>query len=138
MKVRPFLSAGAAILALQLLAACADTESQDLCGQFADTVGAVEELQELDPLNAKAEELQAGAEKLEAELDQLQAVSEGRLDTAISTLRASVDAVRQAALDDAGADALETARSQLEEVMDDLAEAWAVLQQRISVQCDVE
>lgn len=136
MRGRPLLSAGVAILAMQLLAACADTASQDLCAQYADTVSAVEELQLLDPLTAKAEAMRVAAEEVQAELDQLGAVSEGRLDTAISTLRASIDAVRQAALQDAGADALETARPQLQEAMEDVSEAWAVLQQRISAQCD--
>ncbi len=138
MKLRSLITAGVVIASSQVVAACGETESQDLCAQFADTVSSVEELQQLDPPNATAEELQAGAEQLEAELDQLQAVSEGRLDTAISTLRASVDAVRQAALDDAGAEAQETALSQLVEIMDDLAEAWAVLEQRVAVQCDVD
>jgi hypothetical protein len=137
MKLRSLITAGVVIASSQVVTACGETESQDLCAQFADTVSSVEELQ-LDPMNATAEELQAGAEQLEAELDQLQAVSEGRLDTAISTLRASVDAVRQAALDDAGAEAQETALSQLVEIMDDLAEAWAVLEQRVAVQCDVD
>ena len=46
-------------------------------------------------MNARVDELRAAAEELQAELDQLQAVSEGRLDTAISTLRASIDAFRR-------------------------------------------
>jgi prefoldin subunit 5 len=132
-----FVRVGVAIATITLLVACGDTADQDLCARFGDTASAVAELQELDPLNAKAEELQAKAENVEAELDQLGAVSEGRLDTAISILRASVDAVRQAALDDAGSDALETSRSQLEDILADLAQAWAVLEQRINVQCDV-
>jgi hypothetical protein len=131
------VAAGVAIVTMQLLAACADVAEQDLCAQYADVASAVEELQQQDPLTAAAEDLRAGAEELQAEVDQLRAVSEGRLDTLISTLRANIDAVRQAALDDAGADALETARPQLQEAMEDLAEAWAVLQQRLEAQCDV-
>ena len=38
---------------------------------------------------------------------------------------------------DAGSDALESSRSQLEDILADLAQAWAVLEQRINVQCDV-
>jgi hypothetical protein len=134
---RSLLSAGVAIVAMQLLAACADTEEQDLCAQYADAASAVDELQQLDPLTARAEDLRAATEDLQAEVDQLLAVSEGRLDTAISALRANIDALRQAALEDAGADALETARPQLEEAAEDLAEAWAVLQQRMEAQCDL-
>ena len=43
--------------------------------------------------------MRAASEEFEAELDQFQAVAEGRLDTAISTLRANIDAFRQAAND---------------------------------------
>ena len=41
MKARQLLSAGVAILAMQLLAACGETAEQDLCGQYDDLVSAV-------------------------------------------------------------------------------------------------
>ena len=136
MRLRALLTAGVVIVAIQGLAACGDTAEQDLCAQYADLVSAADELRQLDPLTAKVEELRAASEEFQAELDQLQAVSEGRFDTAISTLRAEIDAVRQAAVD-AGTDALETARPLLEESMADVDQAWATLQDLVDTQCDV-
>ena len=93
-----------AIAAIPLLGgACGDTADRDLCTQYAGLVTAADEWQQQDPLTAKADELRAASEEFQAELDQFQAVAEGRLDTAISTLRASIDAFRQAAIDDDGA-----------------------------------
>ncbi len=136
MRCRPLLTAAVAVTAIQVLAACGETSERDFCGQYADLVAAADELQQQDPLTATAEELRAASEEIQAELDQFQAVSEGRLDTAISKLRANIDAVRQAAVD-AGTEALETARPQLEESMEDVVEAWAVVQDLVEVQCDV-
>jgi hypothetical protein len=67
--------------------------------------------------------------------DQFQAVAEGRLDTAISTLRANIDAFRQAAIAD-DSEALETARPLLEDAKDDVVEAWAVVEALADLQCD--
>jgi DNA repair exonuclease SbcCD ATPase subunit len=132
---RRLLEAGVALLTIPLLASCADLSELDLCGQFADLDASVQELQSMDLMTATAEEIRGQVEQLRRELDQLQAVSEGRLDTAISRLRAEVDAIRQAALDSAGAAALENARAQLTEVQANLANAWALLEDRVTVQC---
>ncbi len=137
MRMRSLLTAGVAIAAIPLLAACGDTDDQNYCSQYDDLVTAADEFQEQDPLTAKVEDLRAASEEVEAELDQFQAVSEGRLDTAISTLRASVDAVRQAAVD-AGSEAVETARPLLEDSLEDVAEAWAALKDIADVQCNLD
>ena len=96
-------------------------------------------MQQQDPLTAKAEELRAASEEFEAELDQLQAVSEGRLDTAISTLRApaSTPSDRQRSTTRRPTPSRRLARS-WRTSMEDLAEAWAVLDQRVDVQCDAD
>ena len=135
MRLRRLLTAAVALSALPLLAACGETADQDFCGQYADLVSAADELQQQDPLTAKVEEVRAATDEFQAELDQFQAVSEGRLDTAISTLRTNIDAVRQAAVD-AGAEALEAARPQLEESVEAVAEAWAVVRAIVETQCD--
>lgn len=132
---RRLLEAGVALLTIPLLASCADLAELDLCAQFEDLDASVQELQSMDLMTATAEEMRGQVEQLRRELDQLQAVSEGRLDTAISRLRAEVDAIRQAALDSAGAAALENARTQLTEVQANLANAWALLEERVTVQC---
>lgn len=132
---RRLLEAGVALLTIPLLASCADLAELDLCAQFEDLDASVQELQSMDLMTATAEEMRGQVEQLRRELDQLQAVSEGRLDTAISRLRTEVDAIRQAALDSAGAAALENARTQLTEVQANLANAWALLEERVTVQC---
>ena len=127
---RSVLRVGVAIAAIPLLAACGGgdtTGDRDFCTQYADVVKASDQLRQDDPQTVKAGELRAASEKLQAELDQFQAVSEGRLDTAISTLRANVDVVRQAAAD-ARSDAQAMSRPQLEDAMADINRAWAALQ----------
>ena len=99
MRPRRVLATLIVLAAVQPVAACAgDAADRDLCTQYAELVTAVEEIQQQAPLTAKAEDQRQASEEVQAELDQLQAVSEGRLDNAISTLRANVDAVRQAAI----------------------------------------
>ena len=135
MKPRAVLAAGVAIVATQLMAGCGDPADQDLCAQYADLVQAADDWQQQDPLTAEAGDLRAASEEFKTELDQFQAVAEGRLDTAISTLRAAIDGVRQAAIE-ADSEALEVARPLLEDLAEDIAEAWAVLDALADTQCD--
>ena len=135
---RSVLRFGVAIAAIPLLAACGGgdtTGDRDFCNQYADVVKASDQLRQDDPQTVKAGELRAASEKLQAELDQFQAVSEGRLDTAISTLRANVDVVRQAAAD-ARSDAQAMSRPELEDAMADINRAWAALQDIATLKCD--
>jgi hypothetical protein len=136
MKSSRLLSAGAVLLAIQLLAACADTAELDQCSQYDELVGSVEELQALDLMTVKADQIRAQADAVEAELDELEAVSEGRLDTAISTFRATVVAILQVVLEDVDTGALEAARSQREQLEEDLAEDWSVLRERMDPVCE--
>ena len=100
-----------AIAAIPILAGCGGTTSErDFCTQYADLAKAADQMKQEDPLNAEAGELRAAADDFQAELDQFQAVSEGRLDTALTTLRDDIDAVRQAALDARGEDSRRRAR----------------------------
>ena len=135
MKPRSVLAAGVAIAILPLLGACGDTADQDLCTQYADLVAAADEWQQQDPLTATADELRAASEEFQAELDQVQAAAEGRLDTAISTLSEAIDAFRQAAIED-DSEALEAARPLLEDVKENVDEAWAVVEALADLQCD--
>jgi hypothetical protein len=131
---RRLISVGVAVAALPWLAACGDAADQDFCTQYAELVAAADEVRELDPLTAKAEDVRDEAEDFQAQLDQFRAVSEGRFDAEISTLRASIDAIRQAALDKA--EALESARPLLEDDLEDVRESWANLQQLADTQCE--
>ena len=125
-----------AIAAIPILAGCGGTTSErDFCTQYADLAKAADQMKQEDPLNAEAGELRAAADDFQAELDQFQAVSEGPLDTAISTLRANVDVVRQAAAD-ARSDAQAMSRPELEDAMAGINRAWAALQDIATLQCD--
>jgi len=132
---RLLVAAGSLIAALPLLSACGDTADQDLCTQYAGLLSAADEWQQQDPVTAKADDLRAASEEFQAQLDQVQAVAEGRLDTAISRLRADIDAFRQAANDEDD-EALDTARPLLEDTKDDVDEAWAVVERLADLQCD--
>ena len=135
MRLRSLMTVGVVIAAGQVLTACGDIADQDLCTPYANLVAAADEWQQQDPLTAKADELRTASEEFQSQLDQFQAVAEGRLDTAISTLRANIDAFRQAAIDN-DSEALEAARPLLEDAKQDVAEAWAVVEALADVQCD--
>ena len=81
--------------------------------------------------------MRAASDELQGKLDQFQAVAEGRLDTAISTLREAIDAFRQAAIDQ-DSEALAAARPLLEEAKEDVDEAWAVVEAVADLQCDAD
>ena len=93
-------------------------------------------MQQQDPIAAQADELQTAAEELEAELDQFQAVAEGRLDTAISTTPRH--GRRRPAVGDRATAARRWRRLRpfLEDAMEQLDEAWAVLEDLAETQCD--
>jgi hypothetical protein len=131
---RKLAAYGAALAAVLVLSGCGTSADRDFCNQFADLVTAADEIQAQDPLVGTAEELRTSAEDFEAQLDQFQAVTEGRFDTVISVLRASVDGIRQAAVE-ASEGGLTSARPLLEDTLEDVDEAWANLQELAAVQC---
>jgi hypothetical protein len=94
----------------------------------------VEQIQAVDPNTATVDELRTAAEGVQDELDQVQAVAEGRLDTAISAVRTAVHDFVVAATD-AGQEALDAARPQLEDDLEQVAESWARLQELGDVRC---
>ena len=129
---------GLAVAAMALLSGCAgDPADQDLCAQFDDLVAAVDEVRALDPESARTADLRDAAETLQGRLDQLQYVSEGRLDTAISNLRAAITGFKQTAVD-AGDEAFAIAAPLLEESLDDVREAYGALEQSLDAQCAVD
>lgn len=134
MRSRVSRCLGAAVLCLPLLVACADTAQLDFCTQYDQLVTAAQALRDQKPVAGNVEQLRAATAKVSAELDQFQAVSEGRLDDAISRLRADVDAVRQA-LAAAGNEAMAAARPLIEDAMKNVNESWAVVQQRAAREC---
>jgi hypothetical protein len=108
--------------------------ADDLCVQYDELVEKVEQIQAVDPNTATVDELRTAAEGVQDELDQVQAVAEGRLDTAISAVRTAVHDFVVAATD-AGQEALDAARPQLEDDLEQVAESWARLQELGDVRC---
>lgn len=126
----------AALVAMGLvLAGCgANPATQDLCANAKAFSSAVTELQSLKPDGAKLDELNAKVDAALAKLDQFQAVTEGRFDTAVSTLRANLSSFKQS-LAAAGNDAFEAAAPQLTASLDELRSSYATLIQSLAVQC---
>lgn len=127
---------GSALLCAPMLAGCANSTTQDFCGQYEELVAASEELRAKDPATAEVEELRAAADSVSNQLDRFQAVSEGRVDDALTRLRERVDEVRQAAV--AEAEALEAARPLIEEDLAQVESAWLVVQDLVETQCPAE
>ena len=122
---------------LSTLVACdytAMAKTHDLCTQYEQLVTSIDDLRDLNPSSARAAELRERSDRARAQLDEFQAVSEGDFDTALSTLRAEVTAITQAAVE-AGTEALDTARPLVEEALTNLAEAWAYVQDLADTQC---
>ena len=129
--------AGVLVGCLSLLVACdysGTAKAQDLCTQYDQLVASVNKVLDADPLSTRAAQLRERSQEVATQLDEFQAVSEGRFDAALSAVRAQVAAVREAAVE-AGTEALEVARPQVKDSMEDLSEAWAVLQDRADVSC---
>ena len=137
MRAGRSLRAGVLLACVGLLVGCNYTENakaQDLCTHYDQLVASVDKLRSEDPLTAKAEELRTASQEVAAQLDEFQAVSDGRLDIALSTLRADVAAVKESAVA-AGTEALDAARPQLQDAFTNLAEAWSVVERIAVAQC---
>ncbi len=118
-----------------LLAGCGNNPAaQDLCANAKAFSSAVTDLQSLKPDGAKLDELSAKVDAAVAKLDRLQAVTEGRFDSAISTLRANLAGFGQA-LTAAGNDAFDEAAPQLTASLDELRASYATLTQSLAIQC---
>jgi hypothetical protein len=122
-----------------VLSGCAemaqDARARDLCRQYDQLVTAAERFEQQDPVQVTADDLRAPAGRVRDELNQVQAVAEGRLDTAVTNLEASLDDLRDAAVD-VGEDLRTTVVPLWQEDLEQVAESWAVLQGVVAAQCD--
>jgi hypothetical protein len=135
------VSLGTALLCVPLLAGCSDSSTggsstEEYCAQYEDLVAAAAELRAKDP-SADVEELRAAAGDVSDELDEFQAVAEGPLDDALTGLRERVDGVRQSAeaKAEAGTEAVDSARADLEDELAGVEAAWARVQQLAETRC---
>jgi hypothetical protein len=126
---------GLLLVALLSLAACGNFRERSLCSQYDDFGAAVAQLQELDPATATADDVRAIADDVLSELAQLQSASDDVYVSAISDLRASINAFRQAAVDLPTTD-FDVARPLLQDAWDDVIVDYQVLVQRLDVACN--
>jgi hypothetical protein len=128
-------AATTALATTLLVAGCSTSPaSQDLCANAKNLTSAVEEMRALKPDGSKLDALSAKVDAALARLDQFQAVSEGRFDTAVSTLRANLEGFKQT-LAAAGNEALTTAAPQLTASLKDISTAYAALNESLATQC---
>lgn len=134
--VRRFAEAVAIATSL-VVAGCGNTPAaQDLCANAKDLTSAVSEVQALKPDGAQLDALSAKVDAALAKLDRLQAVTEGRYDAAISTLRANLTSLKEA-MAASGNDAFDAAAPQLTASLDEVRSAYASLDQSLATQCPV-
>jgi len=128
--------AATTVLAATLLVAGCSTNpsSQDLCANAKNLTSAVEEMRALKPDGSKLDALSAKVDAALARLDQFQAVTEGRYDSAVSTLRANLEGFRQTVAA-AGNEAFATVAPQLSASLKDISTAYAALNESLATQC---
>jgi hypothetical protein len=90
-------------------------------------------LRSLDVGSTSADAVQARAHAALVKLDQLQAMSEGQFDTPISSLRSTINDIKQSAVD--AGDAFAAARQERQDAVQRLAQNLRPLKQRLDVQC---
>ena len=133
-STRRLLSAGLMAALVLGVAGCGGQQeqrsAQNLCGRYQALVASVDQVKAASTGTPTADAIRRRAEVALSRLDELQAVSEGRFDTLISTLRAAINDVKQSAAN-AGATAAQARAETLQQV----AESVAPLKQRLDVQC---
>ena len=129
------LAATLGVSATLVVAGCGtDPAVQDLCTNAKNLSTAIEDMRALKPDGAKVDALTAKVDAALAKLDRFQAVTEGRYDAAISTLRANLTSFKEAVAA-AGNDAFDAAAPQLTASLDELRSAYASLNQSLATQC---
>jgi hypothetical protein len=124
----------AASVCVALLAACGEASDRDLCTQYAQLRDTAQQVTELDPSSATANDVVTIVDSMLAELDQVQAASDGRYDLAISDFRLQLIGLRESA-SQLGDAALTTARPLLADSAADAVTSYRLLQQRLDVAC---
>jgi len=125
-----------ALVSSLLLTSCTDPKAADLCTRYKQVSSRADEIRNLKPSTETVNELRGKLTNFEASLDQLQAVSDGRLDTAITNLRTAVQDFVEAAVDN-GQKARETAEPLLGDSRGEVAKQWGVLKERADAECGV-
>jgi len=125
---------GVSLMVLLTLAGCGQFRERSLCSQYGDFQAAVLQIQDLDPATATVDDVRAIADDVLGELDQLLSASDGVYDSAISNLRASLTAFREAAVR-LPSNNPDVARPLLQDAWDRVIVDYQVLTQRLDVAC---
>ena len=129
------LAAATAVAASLVVAGCGtDLTVQNLCARAKSFASTVDDLKAQKPDGSRVAELTTKVDAALARLDQLQAVTEGRYDSAISTLRAHLEGFKQT-LAAAGQGAFRTVSPELTASLKDIGSAYTALSQSIATQC---
>jgi chromatin segregation and condensation protein Rec8/ScpA/Scc1 (kleisin family) len=107
--------------------------AQNLCARYHELVARADAVTALDPRTTKADAIQARADTALVKLDELQAISEGRYDTLISSLRAAVNDVKQSAV--TAGESVAAVSQERQDALQSLSESLGPLKQRLDVQC---
>lgn len=127
--LQPFRNFLVAVLTCGVLTGCnyPNTAANDFCKQYDDVVASAKQLLALDARADNVSDLRAHAADLKTQLGELQAVSENRLDSAVSSLRSAIDDLVASAVDsDTGA--LQVTRPALKDAQKEIRKAWAVVE----------
>lgn len=131
----PRIAATAALAATLVVAGCGtNTAAQDLCSNAKSLTSAIDEMRALKPDGSKLDALSTKVDAALAKLDHFQAVTEGRWDSAVSTLRGNLDSFRQSVAA-AGNNAFAEAAPQLTASLKDVKTAYAALNESLATQC---
>jgi hypothetical protein len=125
------------VAALPGIASCGQQEqrsAQNLCARYQELVAQADAVRALPPRTTTSDTIRARADAALVKLDQLQAVSEGRYDTLISTLRAAINDVKQSAVK--AGESVSAAGQQRQDTLQGLSESLGPLKQRLDVQCN--
>lgn len=131
----PRIAATAALATALVVTGCGtNPAAQDLCANAKTLTSAIDEMRALKPDGSKLDALSTKVDAALAKLDQFQAVTEGRWDSAVSTLRANLDSFKQA-VSAAGNNAFAAAAPQLTASLKDVSTAYAALNESLATQC---
>lgn len=126
---------GAVVLVL-VLSGCADTRDQSLCDQAADLQATVQELRDLDPATATADQVRDLVDQLVLDVQQLRAAADSTIETAASNAQSAFEDLRRS-LSDLSADNLDIARPLIEDAYEDAVTAYNTLEQKLETGCNL-
>ena len=118
------------VVVMPLVAGCgvAEYETRDFCTQYGEFVASVDALRQLDPSTASAGQVRSLVQDVQENLYQVTATADGRLNSQITNLRASLLGLQEAAVT-ASEQGFVAARPMLHESLTEVKQSLAALQE---------